>query len=455
MSETVETEVVVVGAGVAGLVAARRLAERGRDVLVVEARDRVGGRTLTREFGGTAVDLGGHWVGPTQKRILALLAELRLPTEPQFHTGRKVLDVADRRSTYKGAIPSASVATLVEFQVAMMALDRLTRSVDPAHPRAHPRAAELDAVTVEYWKQRWLRTRAGQAIFDAAIASIFGTHPREMSMLFFAAYCAAGGGLLQLAEIDGAAQQDGIVGGAQRVSQRLASALGERVWLNEPVRVVEQSEGAVVVTCGEGKQLRARRAVLALPPTLLSSIEFRPLLTPERIALAQRMPMGSAMKIFARYRTAFWRDEGLSGEAVSDGMIQTVFDASAHDGSGPGLLVCFVFGANARSWRARTQEDRFAAARLHLARLFGPKAGRPEELLEFCWNDERYSGGGPVAVLGAGAALEWSEILRKPEGLLHWAGTETALRWTGYLDGAVESGERAASEVDTALAAQS
>lgn len=451
MAERFESEVVVVGGGVAGLVAARRLHERGRDVIVVEARERVGGRTLTRDCAGVPIDLGGHWVGPTQTRILRLLAELRLVTHPQFNTGRKILDVGGRHSTYAKSIPSTSVFTLIEFQLAIFALDRLTRSIDPADPAAHPRAAELDATTVEHWKRRRLRTTAGRAIFDAAIASIFGTHPSEMSMLFFATYCAAGGGLLKLAAVDGAAQQDGIVGGAQGVSLRLADALGERVRLAQPVVAIEQGSEGVVVHCAGSMVIHARRAVVAVPPPLLGSIDCRPLLSPERIALTQRMPMGSALKIFARYPSPFWRDDGLSGEVVSDGMIQTAFDASAHDGTGPGLLVCLVFGRAARQWRARTRAQRFAAARLHLARLYGPRAGDPEELIEHCWSDERYSGGGPVAVLGAGSALEWSKTLRKPEGLLHWAGTETAVRWTGYLDGAVESGNRAASEVDAAL----
>jgi monoamine oxidase len=449
--ETLETEVVVVGAGVSGLVAARRLAARNRDVLVLEARDRVGGRTLTRDWNGVAVDLGGHWVGPTQHRILGLLGELRLATEPQFHSGRKILDVGGRRSTYAGAIPSASPLTLAEFQLSLLVLDRLTRSVDPADPSKHPRAAALDAVSVEAWKRRWLRTTTGRAIFDAAVASIFGTYPAEMSMLFFAAYCASGGGFLKLAEIEGAAQQDGIVGGAQRVSLRLAEALGgERLRLEQPVVAIEQDGRSVRVHTGSAV-VRARRAIFALPPVLAGAIDARPLFSHERIALAQRMPMGSALKIFARYPAPWWRDEGLSGEAVSDGIFQTLFDASSHDGSGPGLLVGFVFGRNARTWMARSREQRFDAARLHLARLYGPSGGAPEDLLEHCWNDERYSGGGPVAVLGAGSALEWWAALRRPEGLVHWAGTETAVRWMGYLDGAVEAGERAADEVDLAL----
>ncbi len=446
------TDVVVVGAGIAGAVAARVLAQAGVSVRLVEARDRVGGRTYTVPFGDHHhIDLGAHWVGPDQSRILALGRELGLTTAPQFNTGTKVLALDGRRSTYRRSIPSVSPWALADMQLTLMRLERLRRRIDVAHPMAVAQASRWDAMTVETWMRRQLLTRAGREIFRAAIGSMFGAEPRDLSVLAFLTYLQAGGGFLAMSTIDGAAQQDYFVGGTQQIATRIAADVVTRqgvcaVVLDAPVRVIRQDDDGVTVVTDRGRY-RARFVVVAVPPVLAGRIAYDPPLSPARDLLTQRMPMGTIMKVYVRYATPFWRAQGLSGEAIAnDGVVQTVFDSSPPDLSS-GVLVVFTAGDDARALSTKPRDERAAIVLRSLAALFGPEAARPVDYLDFNWSDEPWSRGGPVALLGPGALTSAGRALRAPEGRIHWAGTETALRWTGYMDGAVESGERAAGEV--------
>jgi len=445
------TDAIVIGAGLAGNVAAHALANAGASVRLIEARERVGGRIYTIPFGDDHVDLGAHWVGPDQPRILGLLRDLGLTTARQFNTGRKLLALDGRRSTYRGSIPSVSPWALADMQLALFAIERLRRRIDVADPAGAADAARWDGMTLETWTERRLRTRAARAIFRVAIGTMFGAELREMSVLAFLTYLQAGGGLLAMSTIDGAAQQDYVVGGTQQISERLAAALAAQqgagsVVLDAPVRAMRQDAVGVTAVTDRGA-FRARFAVIAVPPALAGRISYDPPLSAARDLLTQRLPMGSIMKCYARYPTPFWRARGLSGEAIAnDGAIQVAFDSSPRDLSS-GVLVAFNAGDTARAVGARPREDRQAMVLRHLGGLFGPEAERPVEYRDFNWNDEPWSRGGPVALAGPGTLTSVGHALRAPEGRIHWAGTESALRWTGYMDGAVESGERAAAEI--------
>ncbi len=439
-------DVVVVGAGLSGLCAARRLREAGASVRVVEARDRVGGRTLSRPLGRDVIDLGGQWIGPTQRRVQRLASELGVATFPQFRDGTKILAVHGSVSTHRGDIPGLPRLTLLEVQTVIWRLDRMMRKVPLEAPWDAPNAIALDALTVEAWKQKHLRTRGARTVLDLAVRSIFAAEPAELSFLHFLFYLRSGGGLMRLARIRDGAQERRFVGGAQQLSEKLAEPLGERLVLSAPVRAIAQREGEVIVYTDEG-ELRARRAILALPPALADTLELTPQPPPLRDQLLQRMPMGSVIKCIAVYDRPFWREQGLSGEALSDsGPVRLVFDDSAHDGS-QAALVAFLLGSAAREHSGRAPEERQAAVLGALVRLFGPEAARPIHYADQDWIAEPYSRGGYVGIMPPGVMTTCARVLREPTGRLHWAGTETAIEHNGYLDGAIEAGERAAAEV--------
>jgi len=441
-----EVDVIVVGAGLSGLAAARRLAGSGARLAVLEARDRVGGRTLTVTHEGAAIDLGAQWVGPTQDRVLALCRELGVRTYPQHLAGRKVLALGGRTRTYRGTIPRISLVGLVSLGLALRKIDRLTGRVDLERPWATPKAAELDGETLETWKRRHLPTRDARAVVDIAARSIFAAEPSELSFLYFITYLASGGGLMRLAEVDGGAQQDRLAGGAQQLSLRLAEPLGPALHLACPARAIRQDDAGVTVDHARGA-IRGRYAVLAVPPGLSAAIAFEPPLPPARAQLVQRTPMGSAIKHIFTYPRAFWRERGLSGEAVCDtGPVRLAFDVTSEDGRVP-ALVAFMLGESARTYGGKPEAERRAEVLAALARFFGPEAAHPSSWHEKSWVADPWSGGCYAGLMSPGVMTSVGHALREPIGRVHHAGTETAVRWAGYLDGAIEAGERAADEV--------
>jgi monoamine oxidase len=450
------TEVVVVGAGLAGLVAARALARRGVRVRVLEARNRVGGRTHTRRLeSGLTVDLGGQWIGPGQERVAALLDELGIATFPQHTAGRKLLVLDGKRREYGGRsiIPPLSPLALLELHRAVRRLDRMGATVPLEAPQQTRRDAEWDAMTVETWKLGALRRRSVRLLFDVATEAVFAAEPAELSFLHFLFYLRSGGGLVRLVEVEGGAQETRIAGGAQPLSERLAEGLGEAVTLGAPVRAVRRERGGVVVR-SDVVEVHAERAIVAIPPALTAGIAWDPPLPALRAQLAQRMPMGSVIKCVAVYPTPFWRDAGWAGEVVSDeDPVRLVFDASPPDGSA-GALVVFLLGRGAHLWADRPAEQRRMRVLEQLASFFGPTALRPSDYVDMVWPAEAWSGGCYGAFLPPGVLTAYGRALRAPVGRVDWAGTETATTWNGYMDGAIESGERAAAEAAAGLSGE-
>lgn len=438
-----DADVVVIGAGLAGLSAADALQRAGRRVVVLEARERVGGRTWTDSFRGARIERGGQWIGPEQPTVYALVRELGLHTFPSPTGGLQVLDRAGQVSTYQGTIPPVGLLNLLPLQAALSLIEHHRRQVPAAAPWTAPQAAAFDAHTLQSWMSR-LPFPILADLLRPAVRTVFGADPGEVGMLHFLAYTSSAGGFNRLVDVQGGFQQDRIVEGAQAISERLAARLSD-VRLGCPVREVHQdAEGVTVVT--ERERLRAGRVVVAVPLTLRCRIRFSPALPVDTEQLHQRCPMGATTKVFVAYERPFWRDRGLSGEAVcADGPVSVTFDATAPGGQP--MLLAFVVGQPARTWALRAAEERRAAVVDGLRRWFGEEAARPLWVEEMDWTTEPWSGGCPISQFPPGTLSAFGPALRRPVGRVHWAGTETARRCTGFMEGALESGARVADEV--------
>ena len=434
----------VVGAGLAGLVAAAELERAGSEVVVLEARDRVGGRTLNADLGhGKVVELGGQWIGPTQDRLAALAEELGVATYPSYSEGDNLLELDGKLRRYSGTIPRVAPHVLLDLEQLRRRLHRQATKVPLEAPWRAPRAKRLDSQTLADWLRRKSFTGTARRLVALAGKTVWGAEPEDLALLHVLFYVHSAGSLDVLIDVKGGAQERRFEGGSQLLSLKLAERLGNPVRLGEPVGRIHQGDSAVTVI-GDRTEVRARRAVVAVPPNLVARIEHQPALPGARRGLIERVRRGQLVKCMAIYDEPFWRVEGLSGEGVSDaGPATLTFDNSPPDGT-PGVLLGFVGGAEARRL---APDERRPAVIAGFERLFGPRAGKPERWLEQSWPDEQWTGGGPNALLGPGAWTGYGAALREPAGRVHWAGAETAERWCGYLDGAVRSGERAASEV--------
>jgi len=446
-------DVVVVGGGLSGLVAARKLVASGKKVLVLEARNRVGGRLLNHTLAnGSVIESGGAFVGPTQDHVLALAKELKVETFKEYVTGKNVYVSADGSTMkYTGTVPPDPLI-LADALLLQLRIDEMSKQVPVDAPWTAKRAAEWDAMTVDTWIRQNTLIPTVREVIKAYFQSAFGVDAEGISLLFLLWYIATAGNETNPGTFErssgtpDAAQDSRFVGGSGLLPLRVASALGSRVALNAPVRKIKQTSSGVTVVSDRGT-VTAKRVIVAVPPPLVLGIDWSPLLPPRRLQLMQRMPMGTLMKVDAVYATPFWRAKGLSGSGVlNSGVVRTVFDNCPADAK-VGVLLAFVGGSSWQQCAMLPLAERRKLVLEGFAKVVGPEALNPIEYVEHDWTHERWTMGSPIATSQPGATVAYGSTIREPHGRVHWAGTETATYWSGYMDGAVRAGERAAAEV--------
>lgn len=416
-------------------------------MVVLEAQDRVGGRTLNHTFSdGTVVEIGGQWVGPTQDRLYALAGELGVEHYPTWDHGEDLMYRGADLHRFKGDTFGFPPHVLAELGVAQWRINRLAESVPLDAPWRAPKAADLDADTVASWCRRNLRLSLSRAFMRVVVEAVFSAEPEDVSMLHFLFYLHSGGSLDLLLSTSGGAQESRFVGGSQEVSIRLAERLGDPVRLGHPVLAIEQSDAGVTVS-GAWGEVEADRAIVAIPPTVVGRISFDPPLSGRRAHLYAKAPPGYVIKCTARYERPFWRDAGLSGQAASaEHPLAVVFD-NTPQGADCGVLMGFLEGRHGREAGAMSAEARRDLVLDGFATYFGEQARRPLEYIDQDWAEEEWIRGGYGAHFGPGVWTQYGHLLREPEGLIHWAGADTAAVWNGYMDGAVGSGQAAARAV--------
>ena len=442
----------MIGAGLAGLAAARALHAAGREAVVLEARDRVGGRTLNEPIGDDkVVEIGAQWVGPTQDRVLALIDELGLETFPTHVAGVNIFEREGRLGRYSGTIPKVNPVGLAEVGLLLRRLNRMAAQVPPEAPWRAPKAADWDSQTFASWMRRNVRTGVARDVLRLAIIGVWAAEPRDVSLLHVLFYIRSAGSIEILTDAEGGAQQDRIVGGSQLIALRMAEELGPTsIELGSPVRSIRHSDAGVTVV-SDRITVSARRAIVAVPPTLAGRIAYEPALPALRDGLSQRMAQGSVVKCMAVYERPFWRERGLSGAVTSvTGPVSVGFDNSPPDGS-PGVLLGFLEGRAAREAMDLSRDQRRRIVSECFGRFFGPEAARPVDYVDKAWGADEWSRGCYGGFMPPGAWSDHGAALRQPIGPIHWAGAETATVWNGYMDGAVGSGQEAAHAVDAAI----
>jgi monoamine oxidase len=449
-TRSLSADVCIVGAGYAGLTAARRLTQGGKSVVVLEARDRVGGRVYSMQGQtGAVLDMGGTFIGPRQDRLHALVKEMGASTFKTNLEGKSLLASYGKTRRYDARkTPRLNPVGLADFGQAMLRLDRMAKKVPLDAPWNAPHAAELDAQSIASWLTRVrVPTKTARDLLTATFRALFASELNEVSLLNALFLINSGGGLANFMQVYDGSQDSQIEGGMQTMATLMADELGTSLRLNAPVRAITQTGDSATVEA-DGVTVRAPKVVMAIPPALAGQVRYDPVLPAEHAALFHQMIGGTEIKTVAVYDEPFWRNDGLCGaSAAMDDIAEVTLDTTQPGDGSFGVLASYAAGGKARTLARMTEADRHAAILTIVTTRFGAKAAKPLEIVDMNWLAEPWTRGCSMARMGTGVITNFYKEIREPVGHIHWAGTETATISHGAIDGAVRSGERVAQEI--------
>jgi monoamine oxidase len=447
-------DVIIVGAGLSGLYAARELKNAGYEPLILEADDRTGGRILTESpIPGIPLELGAQWIGDTHTRMFRLAAELGVETYPQYEAGDTKYELCGTGVTGQTEFYQRFGDDVEHVNKVLATLDTLAATVSAEAPWLAPRAAEWDSITAGAWYDAQGLSPIGRTLLEICTVGILAVPTVEVSflhLLFTIQTCGVGAALFS--EAEGGAQTTRFVGGTAQIPDRLAAQLTDHLVLDAPVQTIEHSADAVTVHCRGGRTFRGKRIIVAIAPTLASRILYDPPLPGVRDQVTQRMPHGSAMKAFFVYDEPFWRSDGFNGQFISDVGPAFMSNDTCVAGQDSGVLLAFLEGPQARTFHRWSDADRRQALTEQMVRVFGPKAAKPVAYVDGEWTERPWTRGCYNANMGPFVWTTYGHALSVPIGPIHWASTDTATQWSAYMEGAVDAAERAVSEVVQSLA---
>ncbi|MCL1125957.1 flavin monoamine oxidase family protein [Shewanella surugensis] len=467
-----KVDIIIVGAGLAGLSAAKKLQEQARTFVVLEARDRVGGRLLTEQFSLPSksldapthywIDSGGQWISPTQTSIRALADEMDVTTFTGAPDNGKVilifkgeyyqLNLGEDKPT--GCF--SKVVTLFkqnfsydynEFQTLELELDKMANDFSDGQPWGSPNAKKWDSITAQAWIDANAHTEGAKFLLNLSCLLAFAATPSDLSLLHLLFYIHCAGGLTKLHN----ALAYRLNGGAQEVPKRIAAQLQDNVKYGNPVsKIINNAEGVKVIL-SNGDVYEADHVIVTVPPALQANITFSPPLPASRRQLQQRMPMGSSVKCHLVYETPFWREKGYSGLVYSDEhVLPFITDNSNPQQSSPGILGCFLEAETVRKMMDKPIEEIQTLITKTIEDIYQPFIGtipKPVAVHVMRWSDEQWSGGAYAGMMPPGVWTGYQNTVRESVNRIHWAGTETATKWFAYMDGAVRSGYNAVDEI--------
>lgn len=453
MTQPREADVIIVGAGLSGMIAARKLLDAGLTPLILEADERVGGRILTQEaLPGIPVELGAQWIGDTHERMFRLAAELGVETYEQYDDGETSYELEGTGVLRENAFHAQFADELSDLEQVLRTLDELATEIPVEAPWQAARALEWDAITAGAWYDAQGLTPVARTLLEICTVGILAVPTAEVSflhLLFTIQTCGVTAELF--AESEGGAQTTRFVGGTDEIPRRLAALITDHIVLQAPVQTIEHTADSVTVSCRGGLVARGRRVIVAISPTLAGRIMYDPPLSGVRDQLTQRSPNGSAMKAFFIYDEPFWRKQGLNGQLISDLGPARMSNDTCIPGNDHGVILLFLEGDQARTYGRLPEAQRREALTAELVRHFGSAAARPEVYIDGEWSDRQWTRGCYNANFGPHVWTAYGPALAAPVGVIHWASTDTSTYWSAYMEGAVDAGERAAQEVITEL----
>lgn len=443
------TDCVVIGAGLAGLTAATKLVAMGHDVVVLEARDRVGGRIENATLSeGEVVELGGQWIAPSHRRMFDLVKDFELQLiEPQDG------DVSVKLGGSVAQVPNRDEleASLNPFEVADLGegLARFRRLADRVTKQ--PTWAQANHAWLERPLTRWissnLRTPAATEWFTKVFHTAFGVDAEQVTLIEGLQRANQGADMEAMIAVNGGVTQRRVDGGAAVICERMAAALGDRVLLGVPVTGISEDAAGVTVTTADGTTHTATTVINTMPPKLAVALPHTPALEPWRQESADKVPAGQVIKAFLVYPEPWWRGKGRSGQMGADsGAVRVSFDTSP-DG-GRGVLMGFFEGSEAEGYAHRSQTLRQRAFADAVAVAFDDPEREHEavEYLDRDWSAEEFTKGCHGAHFAPGVWTAAGPALAVPHGAVLFAGAEYSAKHNGYMEGAVRSGELAAAE---------